>query len=38
MLNSSGTFTINGVATEVPEQDVAHTSTEEELAFRNSGD
>lgn len=37
VLNGNGTFTIDGVDTEVHEQDVIHTSAEEELAFKNTG-
>lgn len=36
MIAGSGTFTIDGVKTEVNEQDVVHTTSEEELAFENT--
>jgi quercetin dioxygenase-like cupin family protein len=37
VLTGNGTFTIDGVNTEVSKQDVIHTSAEEELAFENTG-
>jgi quercetin dioxygenase-like cupin family protein len=37
VLNGNGTFTIDGVDTEVSERDIIHTSAEEELAFKNTG-
>jgi quercetin dioxygenase-like cupin family protein len=37
VLTGSGTFTINGVDTEVSERDIVHTSAEEDLAFKNTG-
>jgi quercetin dioxygenase-like cupin family protein len=37
VLTGSGTFTIDGVDTEVQERDIIHTSAEEDLAFKNTG-
>jgi quercetin dioxygenase-like cupin family protein len=37
VLNGKGTFTIDGIDTEVNEQNVIHTSADEELAFKNTG-
>lgn len=37
VLTGNGTFTIDGVDTEVQDREVIHTTSEEELAFQNTG-
>jgi quercetin dioxygenase-like cupin family protein len=37
VIKGSGTFTIDGVDTDVQTNDAIHTSAEEELAFKNTG-
>ncbi|MFD2445138.1 cupin domain-containing protein [Bacillus sp. CGMCC 1.16607] len=37
ILNGNGTFTIDGVETKAKEREVIHITSEEELAFHNTG-
>lgn len=38
VLNGTGTFTIDGIATEASENTVVHCAGNENLAFKNTGD